>query len=123
MCCAPALNKLRLAMMAMMAMITMTMKMITNTEVEDNRVQRGSLVAVVAAEVKAAGWDPLSAQSAGYDVLSLVEVFGYDAVASSGCDVSFILVSCVPLLLHALRCTCSNLSPTFFCSVMAPTCT
>jgi hypothetical protein len=76
-----------------------------------------------AAEVKAAGWDPLSAQSAGYDVLSLVEVFGYDAVASSGCDVSFILVSCVPLLLHALRCTCFNLPPTFFCSVMAPTCT
>jgi hypothetical protein len=41
----------------------------------------GSLVAVVAAEVKAAGWGPLSAQSAGYDVLSLVEVFGCDAVA------------------------------------------
>jgi hypothetical protein len=37
MCCVPALNKLRLAMMAM---ITMTMKMITNTAIEDNSAQR-----------------------------------------------------------------------------------
>ena len=35
-----ALNKLRLAMMAMMAMITMTMKMITKSEIEDNGAQR-----------------------------------------------------------------------------------
>jgi hypothetical protein len=40
MCCVPALNKFRLAMMAMMAMITMTMKMITNTEIEDNIAKR-----------------------------------------------------------------------------------
>jgi len=40
MCGAPALNKLRLAMMAMMAMITMTMKMITKTAIEDNSAQR-----------------------------------------------------------------------------------
>ena len=36
MCCVAALNKLRLAMMAMMTMITMTMKMITKTEIEDS---------------------------------------------------------------------------------------
>ena len=40
MCCVAALNKLRLAMMAMMAMITLTMKMITKTEIEDNSAQR-----------------------------------------------------------------------------------
>ena len=40
MCCVAALNKLRLAMMAMMTMITITMKMITNTEIEDNSAQR-----------------------------------------------------------------------------------
>jgi hypothetical protein len=39
MCCVPALNKLRLAMMAM---ITMTTKMITQTAIEDSG---GSLVA------------------------------------------------------------------------------
>ena len=36
MCCVAALNKLRLAMMAMMKMITITMKMITQTEIEDS---------------------------------------------------------------------------------------
>ena len=40
MCCVPPLNKPRLVMMAMMAMITMTMKMITQTEMEDNSAQR-----------------------------------------------------------------------------------
>jgi hypothetical protein len=40
MCRVPALNKLRLAMMAMMAMITMTMKMITNNEIKENSAQR-----------------------------------------------------------------------------------
>ena len=39
MCCVAALNKLRLAMMAMMAMITMTMKMITKTETKENSAQ------------------------------------------------------------------------------------
>jgi hypothetical protein len=40
MCCVPALNKLRLVMMAMMAMMAMTMKMITKTEIKDNSAQR-----------------------------------------------------------------------------------
>jgi ribosomal protein L13E len=44
------------------------------------------------AEVKAAGCDPASAQAAGFDLFSLISNFGYDAVASSGCDVSRILV-------------------------------
>jgi hypothetical protein len=39
MCCVPALNKLGLAMMAMM-MKAMTMKMITKTEIKDNSAQR-----------------------------------------------------------------------------------
>jgi hypothetical protein len=43
-------------------------------------------------DCKAAGFDPKSLQSAGYDVLSLIVDFGYDAVDSSGCDVSSILV-------------------------------
>jgi hypothetical protein len=40
MCCVPVLNKLRLAMLAMKAMITMTMKTITKTAIEDNSAQR-----------------------------------------------------------------------------------
>ena len=40
MCCVAALNKPRLVIMAMMAMITMTMKMITKSEIEDNSAQR-----------------------------------------------------------------------------------
>ena len=40
MCCVPALNKLRLVIMAIITMITMTMKMITNTAIEDNSAQR-----------------------------------------------------------------------------------
>ena len=43
-------------------------------------------------DLKAAGFDPKSLQSAGYCWLSLIKEFGYDAVASSGCDVSRILV-------------------------------
>ncbi len=48
------------------------------------------------AEAKAAGCDLASAKSAGYDVLCLVEAFGLNAVAASGCDVSvvsYVLVS------------------------------
>ena len=44
MCCVPPLNKPRLVIMAMMAMITMTMKMITNTEVEDNCTAAAALL-------------------------------------------------------------------------------
>jgi hypothetical protein len=36
--------------------------------------------------------DPCLKAAVGYDVLSLITGFGYDAVASSGCDVSCILV-------------------------------
>jgi hypothetical protein len=39
-------------------------------------------------DFRAAGFDPNSLQSVGYDVLSLIVDFGYDAVASSVCDVS-----------------------------------
>jgi hypothetical protein len=39
-------------------------------------------------DCKALGCDLASLQSAGYDVLSQIADFGYDAVASSGCDVS-----------------------------------
>ena len=42
MCCVAALNKLRLALMVMMTMITMTMELMTNTEIKD-----GSLVLFV----------------------------------------------------------------------------
>ncbi len=48
-----------------------------------------------AAEAKAAGCDITCAKTAGYDVMSLMEVFGYEAVAASGCDVSFVLVSSI----------------------------
>ena len=47
-----------------------------------------------AAEARAAGCDVKSAQAAGYDVLSLVVAYGYDACKAAGCDVSYILVSC-----------------------------
>jgi hypothetical protein len=40
MCCVPALNKLRLVMMAMMTMMTMTLKMMIKSEIEDNSAQR-----------------------------------------------------------------------------------
>ena len=43
-------------------------------------------------DFRAAGFDPKSLQSAGYDVLSLIANFGYDAVTSSGCDVSSIVL-------------------------------
>ncbi len=46
-----------------------------------------------AAEAKTAGCDLATAKSAGYDASSLVVEFGFDAVVSAGCDVSFILVS------------------------------
>ncbi len=47
-------------------------------------------------DFRAAGFDPKYLQIAGYDVLSLIVDFGYDAVASSGCDVSSILVTPPP---------------------------
>ena len=69
-----------------------------------------------AAEIKAAGCDLATARGEGYDALSLVGVFGYDAVAAAGVDVSCILavltagfgVSCI--LVSVLLCThaCSN---------------
>jgi hypothetical protein len=40
MCCVPPLNKPRLVIMAIITMITMTMKMITKTAIEDNNAQR-----------------------------------------------------------------------------------
>jgi hypothetical protein len=48
-----------------------------------------------AAETKAAGCDITCAKAAGYNVMTLFEAFGYDAVAAAGCDISFILVSCI----------------------------
>jgi hypothetical protein len=50
---------------------------------------------------KSAGFDLAIAWTAGYGVPSLVAAFGLDAVASLGCDVSFILVSSVFTLLLA----------------------
>ena len=47
-----------------------------------------------AAEARAAGCDLKTAQAAGYDLLSLLEAYGYDACKAAGCDVSHILVSC-----------------------------
>ena len=47
-------------------------------------------------DFRAAGFDPKSLQSAGYDVLSLIIDFGYDAVASSGCDVSSVVLVLPP---------------------------
>ncbi len=56
-----------------------------------------------AAEAKAAGCDPASGQAAGYyDTPALLLVFGYDAVAAAGCDVSCVLVS---FLLCSCTCT------------------
>jgi hypothetical protein len=46
-------------------------------------------------EVPAARCDLASAQSAGYDVSSLIAGFGYDAVATLGCDMSSVVL--VPL--------------------------
>ena len=58
-----------------------------------------------AEQVKAAGCDLTSAQSAGYEVGSLVAAFGYDACTAAGCDMSsIILVSRTPALLHACAC-------------------
>ena len=48
-------------------------------------------------DFRAAGFDPKSLQSEGYDVLSLIADFGYDAVASSGCDMSSIVLVPPPL--------------------------
>jgi hypothetical protein len=47
-----------------------------------------------AAEAKAVGCDLASARAAGYDVPSLLEAYGYDAVAAAGVDLSgYTLVS------------------------------
>lgn len=56
-----------------------------------------------AADAKAAGCDVANARSAGYDVLLCVGAFGLEAVAASGCDVSFILVSCTLACMHPLH--------------------
>jgi hypothetical protein len=52
------------------------------------------------AEVKAAGCDAAAAETAGYDVLSLIEGFGYAAAKASGCDMSSVLVSCTTFALQ-----------------------
>jgi hypothetical protein len=55
-------------------------------------------------DCKAAGCDLPSLKALGFDVLSLIADYGYEAVASLGCDVSCILVTppppppCPPLL-------------------------
>jgi hypothetical protein len=54
-----------------------------------------------AAEAKAAGCDAAAAHAAGYNTPSLLSSYGYDAVAAAGCDVSGVLVSCTPSLLHS----------------------
>jgi hypothetical protein len=68
-----------------------------------------------ALEAKAAGCDVAAAHAAGYDVLLLLSLFGYDAVAAAGCDVSHfmmfkgrerqisscVLVSPTPAVTHA----------------------
>jgi hypothetical protein len=60
-----------------------------------------------AAEAKAAGCDPASALAAGYfDAPALLLLYGYDAVAASGCDVSCVLVSFL-----LCSCTCTLISP------------
>jgi hypothetical protein len=61
--------------------------------------------------LKAAGYDILSLKAAGFDVLLLVEVFGRDAVGASGCEVSFVLVSCAAALLHSLAHSSSENNP------------
>ncbi len=61
-------------------------------------------------EVKDAGWNAASAHSAGYDVLSLVAAFGYDAAVAGGCDVSCILVSCAQVFVQE-RTRALTLSP------------
>ena len=43
-------------------------------------------------EVKAAGCDPASAASAGYDLRSLITEFGYDTIACVGCDMRGIIL-------------------------------
>ena len=53
------------------------------------------------AAFKAAGCDPATMKTAGIDVLSLVAILGYDTCAAAGCDLSCVLVSCAPALLHA----------------------
>jgi hypothetical protein len=68
-----------------------------------------------AAEAKAAGCNPASAEAAGYDVPSLVVAYGYDAVAAAGVDVIFFkafkgrekdLSSCI--LVSFLLCNCTQ---------------
>ncbi len=63
---------------------------------------------------KAAGVNLAIAQTAGYDVPSLVAAFGLDSVASSGCDVSFIHVSFVSSLLFARASTLELTHPLTF---------
>jgi len=82
-----------------------------------------------AVEVKAAGCNIASAKSSGYDAPSLVSAFGFDAVAATECDMSFILVSCAAALLHAHPCALAftSITPPPFqylpFSAMTSTCT
>jgi hypothetical protein len=48
-----------------------------------------------AAEAKAAGCNFISAKEAGYNGDSIAGAFGLDATIAEGCDVSFVLVSCI----------------------------
>jgi hypothetical protein len=52
------------------------------------------------AEAKAAGCDAASAKAAGHDEDSLLAVFGLENMIVSGCNLSFILVSCRYALIH-----------------------
>ena len=74
-----------------------------------------------AAQVKAEGFDVVSAHSTGYHLLSLVAAFGYEAVATTGCDMSCILVSRTPVFIHALTPTHSPSSRYLPLSATVPT--
>jgi hypothetical protein len=60
------------------------------------------------AEYQAAGCDAVTAQSMGYDENSLMTAFGLEAMISSGCELSFVFVSCAAAILHAFTYALSN---------------
>ena len=78
------------------------------------------------AEVKAAGCDAASAKAAGHEEDLLLAVFGLEAMIYSGCNLSFILVSCStahvhthtqkldfqPSFLNRRRCQCHSITTT-----------
>jgi hypothetical protein len=78
------------------------------------------------AAFRAAGCDPVTMKTAGIDVLSLVANFGYDNCAAAGCELSCVLVSRAPALLHAPTDTHYSSPPSLFLSLhfsaTAPTC-